>query len=81
MIAGVQGYIDQFPVMPTQLLVPIFWYAGSNLLYHQLSSIPLPRIRTYKCIKAVDTITPLPKYLANRYTGLGIRSLGICLPI
>jgi hypothetical protein len=33
MMAGVQGYIDQFPVIPTQLFVPMFWYAGSSLSF------------------------------------------------
>lgn len=30
-MAGVQEYIAQFPVMPTQLFGPMFWYAGSSL--------------------------------------------------
>jgi len=81
MIAGVQGYIDQFPVMPTQLFVPMFWYAGSSLILRQLSSTILCHLLSYRCMKAVDTMTPLPKYRANRYTGVGMRSLGICLPI
>lgn len=37
-MAGVQEYIAQFPVMPTQLFGPMFWYAGSNLpffFFHQ----------------------------------------------
>ena len=37
-MAGVQEYIAQFPVMPTQLFGPMFWYAGSNLPFFSIST-------------------------------------------
>jgi hypothetical protein len=51
MIAGVQGYIDQFPVIPTQLFVPMFWYAGSSLFFPLVLanySVPFVLLQVYE---------------------------------